>query len=772
MHPDSPSTRARQGSESLAVAAVLVLFVCLGVGYSLVVPPFETPDEVFHFAFARHLSQGNPLPVQTLEATGPWEHEGTQAPLYYFLVGRLTARIDQSDFGQINRQNPRSNLGDPLYPGNKNLMLYSARPMPFRGANLAMHIGRWFSLALGCLTILMVYLTARLAFPGASYLRLLSALIVASLPQFAFISAAVSNDSMIILVSTTAIFWLVRLVTREKTQAIQWWEWGVLGILLGLAAISKLQGLALFAPAGIVVLWLAWQRRTWRLPCVAAALILTPVLAIAGWWYWRNFTLYGDWLGVERLLTINGMRTEALSWGAFRGELRGLRYSFWGLFGWFSIILPGWIYRAFDAISVVALAGFATAGIKAWAVQKRHALDRPSARVKVLLALWAAILSASMLYWATFATSSQGRLLFPALSSFGVMLIAGLATWTSALPRRWRLPVLTLLPAGMVACSVYALTILLPSSYRAPAPMRTLPPGVHETHILYGEQVELVAVNLPEGRFKPGEAVPVTLYWRASEKPPTDYELFVQLLDENKEAIANVTSHPGWGRNPTTLWQPGAIYPDSYELAIPGGLRSRAPLVATLYVGLIDPASGTPFQAYDANGVPVEGMVGQIPLVSSRKGDLSTRDLTPARVTFRDSIRLAGYAYPAVVEGSRQAMGKNGSPVVVRLLWEAGGQPQGEYTAFVHLVGPGGDFATGFDRAPVDRGFTTVYWEKGDRFLSDFTMLLPPDLPSGNYQLWTGLYRSDSQGNDRLPVQDADRPVQDDRVLLGSIAIQ
>jgi hypothetical protein len=51
-------------------------------------------------------------------------------------------------------------------------------------------------------------------------------------------------------------------------------------------------------------------------------------------------------------------------------------------------------------------------------------------------------------------------------------------------------------------------------------------------------------------------------------------------------------------------------------------------------------------------------------------------------------------------------------------------------------------------------------------------MLLPPDLPPGNYQLWTGLYRSDSQGNDRLPVQDADRPVQDDRVLLGSIAIQ
>ena len=72
--------------------------MCLGVAYSLVVPPFEKPDEVYHYAFARHLSEGNGLPVQTLGSLGPWEHEGTQAPLYYFLVGRLTAGIDQGDF--------------------------------------------------------------------------------------------------------------------------------------------------------------------------------------------------------------------------------------------------------------------------------------------------------------------------------------------------------------------------------------------------------------------------------------------------------------------------------------------------------------------------------------------------------------------------------------------------------------------------------------------------------------------------------------------------
>jgi hypothetical protein len=772
MGPNSTSTSGWLRSERLALAAVLVLFVCLGFWYSLVVPPFETPDEIFHFAFARHLSQGRPLPVQTLEAKGPWEHEGTQAPLYYFLVGRLTARIDQSDFDQINRQNPHANLGDPLYPGNKNLMLYSARPMPLRGTNLAMHIGRWFSLALGCLTILMVYATARLAFPGQARLSWLAALIVASIPQFAFISAAVSNDSMIILMSASTIYWLARLLARDRSRAIHWWEWGVLGILLGTAAVSKLHGLALFAPAGMVVLWLAWQRRTWRLPFVAAALILLPALAIAGWWYWRNFALYGDWLGVKTLLTINGMRREALSWGGFWGEWRGLRYSFWGLFGWFSIVLPGWVYRAFDAISVLALAGFATAGIKAWSARKRHVLDRPSARVKVLLALWAAILTLSMFYWSTFATSSQGRLLFPALSSFGVMLTAGLATWASTLPRRWRLPVLSLFPAGMVACSVYALTILLPLSYRTPSPVQSLPPGVHESHIAYGGKFELVAIGLPQGRFTPGGAVPVTLYWRTGEKSATDYELFVQLLDENGEAIANVTTHPGWGRNPTSLWQPGVIYPDSYELAIPGGLSKRTPLLATVYAGFIDPASGAPMQAQDANGAPVEGMVGQIPLVSPRRSELPTSDVRPASATFQDSIHLVGYVYPEAVKRPSQTAAKDNAPIVVRLLWEASGQPKDEYTAFVHLVGTGGLPVTGFDRQPANGGFSTAYWEKGDRFLSDFPLSVPPDLPPGEYQVWAGLYRSSSEGQIRLPVQDADRPVQDDRVLLGTMEIR
>jgi hypothetical protein len=314
------------------------------------------------------------------------------------------------------------------------------------------------------------------------------------------------------------------------------------------------------------------------------------------------------------------------------------------------------------------------------------------------------------------------------------------------------------------------LTILLPRSYHPLPSVVTLPNGVRALHTRYADHLELVGIQYPAGRFRGGQSVPVTLYWRTDAKLSSNYVLFAQLLDEGRGVIANVTSHPGWGRNPTSMWQPGKVYPDSYELAIPGGVNDRAPLLATLYVGFIDPISGTPVQAYDADGAPTEGMVARIPLVPAPKGDLEPTNLTPANVGFEDSIRLAGYIYPNVLEASQPDTG--GSSVTVKVLWEAQGQPKGEYTAFVHLVAPGGDQVAGFDRPPADHGFATPHWRQGDRFTSDFTLALPPGLPSGAYQLWAGLYRSGSQGDIRLPVQDTDRPAQDDRVLLGTIEIK
>lgn len=755
-------------AEGVVVTSTILLFLLLGVWYSLVVPPFEAPDEIHHYAFARHLSQGNGLPVQTEESDGPWEHEGTQAPLYYFLVGRLIAGIDQSDFDQISVLNPHANLGDPLFPGNKNRMLYSSRPLPLSGANLAVHVGRWFSLLLGAISLLLTYAIARLALPGSRLLPLLVLLTAAAIPQFQFISATVSNDNLAIALSTATVYWLARLLVQSE-RGPTWQEWLVLGVLLGLAGLSKLHALGLFLLSGGVVVGLAGLRRDGWVLVRAGVLIGIPALLIAGWWYWRNYSLYGEWLGVNQLLTINGLRVESRSLNELLGELRGVRYSFWGLFGWFSILMPGFVYTALDLTSA-AIAGGVGIGLVMTARLGRAGLAHPHVRVQLLLLAWAVMLLGLMFYWLTFATSGQGRLLFPALSSWGVLIVAGLGLWVQMAPPRWRLPLYLVLPAGLFAATFYALTVLLPVSYHAPAGVAAVPAQATPFHVVYGppggDQIELLAVEVAEGRYQPGDEVNVTLYMRAKGAIQRDYPLFVQLLGQEELVVGNVTTHPGWGRLPTSLWKPGDIYPDRYRIPVWDNVSNRSPLIAKVFVGFVDPTSRLPLTIRTEEGAPLaRAYVGEVSVVANQPLDPSLFYLRPSDADFSGQIRLVGYEFPATGQ-----VGRDGQ-IGVTLLWEATGQPAQDYTAFVHLMDGKGEQVSGFDQPPAEGRFPTSAWQQGDRSLSRFLLDLPADIPPGTYELWAGLY-ADVAGLERLPVSAATQVVQDQRVLLGTFLFQ
>lgn len=769
--PTAPASTAQAGisaaSERWLVAAILAAFVILAVAYSLVVPAFETPDEIYHYAFARHLAQGGGLPVQSNQATGPWQQEGSQAPLYYLVAGALTAGIDQSDFDALAVFNPRANMGDPLYPGNKNRMLYSAASRPLEGTNLALHVGRWFSVLLGALTLWFVYRTARLAFPPGSRLPLVALALVAAMPQFLFISASFSNDNAIITAAAAAIFWLARLLAAPDDHRPRIWEWLVLGVLLGLAALSKLQGLGLFVLAAGVVLIMAWRRRDWRLPLIAALPVALPAFAIAGWWYIRNQALYGDWSGVSHLVAINGLRTDPLEWDDFSLEFRGLRYSFWGLFGWFNILLPTWLYTLFDLFSLAGLIGAAAALFVDWRRARPRWLAQPTTRVCWLLIAWLILSALLLLYWMNRATGSQGRLLFPALSALAILIVLGLDFWFRRLPHRLRLAADAALPALLLGSSLYALVVLMPTAYAAPATVAALPATAIPSAITYGDadRIELVGIEVPTTRVHPGEDVPITLYLTASAPLTQDYELFIQLLDETGAEIGNVTTHPGWGRLPTTLWQPGVIYADPYRVRITRGIGDRSPLLARVYTGFIHPvnhsgeesagaaaagdAPPTPIIARDPAGSEITPFPATVVVAPAQPPDFAAAHLQPVAASFGDAITLAASAAPAAVAP--------GDTFTVTLLWDAAAPPAAGYTAFVHLLDAGGNAVAGFDQAPAGTRFPTHYWQPGDRILSEFPLTVPVTTPPGDYALWAGLYDAASQGAARLPVTDPGR---------------
>ena len=745
------------------LTAILALFLTLGVWYSLATPPFETPDELYHYAFARHLAQGNPLPVQAGTASGPWQQEGSQAPLYYWIVGRLTAGIDQADFDALAVINPRSNMGDPLFPGNKNRMLYSAAEWPLTGSNLALHVARWFSLLLGAVTIWCVARTSRLAF--ASRLALLPPLLLAVIPQFVFISASCSNDSLVVAASAAVVAWLAHLLVWAETRPVRAVEWGVLGVLLGVAALSKLQGLGLLALAAGVGAALMVRRRDWRLPLTALLPVALPAAVIAGWWYWRNFTLYGDWFGLEHLVTINGQRTEPLDWGDFWLEFRGLRYSFWGLFGWFSILLPLWVYGVMDGVSAAALAGFAASPL--WS-------RRPVAgtrAVRGLLVAWTLLSFALVVYWMMRAMGSQGRLFFPAIGAVTILIVAGLDVWLRRLPRGvaaalWAAPVTLLLGA-----TVYAAAVIFPSAYAPLRPLNAVPSTARPVNYTYGdtgsdaEQITLLAIDPPTGRYTAGEWVPVTLYLTAAQPLTRDYELFIQLLDETGAEVGNVTTHPGWGRFPTTLWTPGAIYADAYRVQVRKRIDPASPLLARVYTGFVDPDTDalSPMTARDASGAEVTPMPAEVVLVPWTRPDPADYDLTPLGASFAVGLELTGLHQAATVQA--------GDTLTVTLLWTATAAPGEELTAFVHVVDADGQWVAGFDRAPGGDRFPTRVWAAGDQVVSRFGVPLPQDLPPGDYTTWVGLYPAESAGTTRVPVIAVGRTIAHDMVELDDFIV-
>lgn len=738
-----------------ALGEVLLLFLVFGLAYSLIVPPFEAPDEPYHAAFARHLAQGGSLPVQAEESTGPWEQEGSQPPLYYAMVGWLTRSIDQGDFSALATRNPRANIGDPLFPGNKNFMLYSGASHPLSGANLALHVGRWLSLLLGLLTVLCTGLTARYVFPQRKWLAALAALWVAVIPQYAFLSGSLTNDAAVTAFSALGVLWMARLAVREKNEAVQWWEWSILGVIVAGATLSKLQGVGLGLLAGAVVVALAWQRRDGRFFLRALIALVLPAVLLAGWWFVRNIVFYGDWSGVGHLLTLNGRRTARMELGDWWLEFRGLRYSFWGLFGWFNILLPSWVYSALDIVTLAAMGGVifgAVRGIRRRRTRGERSLG-PTGRVLLLCATWASLSFALLIYWTLQATGSQGRLLFPALSALAILLVFGLDSWIRLLPMRARGWVWAAPFALLAGASIYALSVLLPAAYRPAPPVSEIPAIATPVQLTYGdgERVEMLAVTTPERRFHPGDSVPVTLYMRAPSTMTTDLTLFLQLLDEDGAEIANVTTHPGWGRNPTSLWQPGSIQKDDYLLWIKRTVDNRSPLAARLYVGFVDPATEgngyRPLPARTASGETVNPFVGHVIVEANQPASLEP-GAQPIGATFGDVIRIDEAAYPSAPLAA-------GDTFTVTLLYEALGSPATDYTAFVHVLDASGAQVAGFDVEPAEGRFPTSLWRAGDRIRTEFPLTLPADIAPGDLKIWTGLYESGSGGAVRLPVTDA-----------------
>jgi len=112
-------------------------------------------------------------------------------------------------------------------------------------------------------------------------------------------------------------------------------------------------------------------------------------------------------------------------------------------------------------------------------------------------------------------------------------------------------------------------------------------------NVKLGEAIQLLGYD-----FSAGPTLALTLYWQSLAPVTEGYDVFVHVLDENGQVVAQVDQEPVAILAPTHRWQPGDIIRDPYSLALPPDLPAGT---YRLSVGMYLRATGARLPITDAN---------------------------------------------------------------------------------------------------------------------------------------------------------------------------
>jgi hypothetical protein len=762
-----------------AITGIIIAFITLGITYSIVTPIFEASDELWHYPFVKHLADGNGLPVQNPNADQPWRQEGSQPPLYYALSALATFWIDTDDAYEghppLLWYNPHVDNGLLTADGNTNLIVHSQQEaFPWHGTTLAVHLIRLLSVLMGAATVLLTYLITLEVFAGREDLALGAAAVNAFTPMFLFISGAVNNDNLVVPLCSLALLMIVRISNIQYPISNRHWlldiRYWILGLVLGLAALTKESAVGLLPLALLAVAARIWQQHR-DAPLLSRfglvighwSLVILPALAVSGWWYWRNWRLYGDPLGWNVFLDILGRRHPPATLRQLWGEREGFAMSYWGLFGGVNVPMDTWVYGLLNLLAIVA-----ALGIIIFLIRKliRDRL-RPEAWVKVATLLaWPTIVFVSLIRWALQTWSSQGRLVFSAISALSILLFLGLG---QLMPRRYT-RVLTCLIAGLM----FVISAVAPFRYIAPAYAKPPPLSSEEIEnipnrldVSFGGVTKLLGYDLPipntqypiSNNLMPGDSLAITLYWQSLAEMNQDYSTFVHLLDENELIVAQRDMYPGQGLYPTSLWSVGETIANRYVLILPEA--AFAPNRAQLEVGLYDFATGERLLAYGPDGEPLgdNTRFQEIEILPRAEAEVPN----PVHFNFGNRIALIGYDMD-------RRTASPGETVHLTLYWQALAKMEENYSVFTHVLGEENRIWAQKDSWPQDGDAPTSTWEPGQTIVDEYELTINLDTPADVYDVEIGLYLAKT--GDRLRIVGQGGRLLDDRVLLSKVRVK
>ena len=397
---------------------IFSLYFVLAVGYSLLMPIWEAPDEPAHYHLAWHLARYDKY------ASPEINYEAQQPRLFYFFGSWIIRALDKVNPEFTWYSLPKENKFNIRIPEPR----FEWTDENYRFVP-GVYILRWVNILFGGVALWLIWKTFKLIAVDEPVLSLAALILAALTPQYLHIMSSVNNDALGTLAGAL-LFYLAIRTFKEPSARI--------GLLLIIPAIllplvTKLTVLPVSAAVLVIIAWKWFFERTqkrWLLYSSLLVLLGAGILYLLFPEIVRSAASEIQW----RLFSF---RENAFTSKYIRFIVSQIVWTYWGKVGWLAAGLPFWVVCSLTGLGLIGMTLHARRLLKSKSRYPQYNL---------WLAIW---LAATFTFLAVLRNglttrATQGRFLFPAIGALSILMVAG---WYDILPQRFQrhLPVIIVL---------------------------------------------------------------------------------------------------------------------------------------------------------------------------------------------------------------------------------------------------------------------------------------------------------------------------------------
>jgi 4-amino-4-deoxy-L-arabinose transferase-like glycosyltransferase len=411
-------------TKSIGGIIAVIIFLWLGLCYSYYTPLWTPPDEERHFAYCEYIAQNHTLPEFKSSSKENSISMAFHPPLY-FLIGSFFCKDDGKLLEEEVIVNDGPGFIDIAHPQEET-------KFPYAGKARSAHLIRLFSLVLSALTIYLIYLLALQIFPDEMIFASATALFVATIPQFLYASASVSNDTITATLSTAYILSLLY-YAKDPFNLLRS---VVCGLLLGLCLLAKSTTLFYVVVTACILIWICFQERI--LLIRSFFVFFGTAFLVAGWWYLRNWFIANDFLLTRTVAEQHPwfLQRGFISVDDVRKMITQTFTSFFGHFGSLQFTIQEFHLYLYGAITLLGIIGLC------YGLAKGKMTQFQSRGFGVLFIALLGGMGMYLFLNSKYIGLSMGRYLFIVIAPIALLVFGGIRF---VLSPRWRNPVLIVL---------------------------------------------------------------------------------------------------------------------------------------------------------------------------------------------------------------------------------------------------------------------------------------------------------------------------------------